>query len=168
MTNGDSAGFREKHCTCMRTACYRYDKQFTDTTDSNFHDRCSFPTRGNARLDTHTQRQAVTMNAAFDPWDTTPNDLVFSARYANFWGFLASRFWTDLRLYSSSASCKRWYGYRFGSRSHHKDQFLWQCHLVTQASPEVTNFLPKLQLSAVFHISKSTGKSKLHCLPASL
>ena len=27
------------------------------------------------------------------------------------WGFLASCFWTDLRLYSSSASCRRWYGY---------------------------------------------------------
>ena len=71
------------------------------------------------------------------------HDPVLSALYAIFWGFLASCFWTDLRLYSSSASCKRWYGYRFGSRSHHKDQFLRQCHLVTQASPEVKNFSAK-------------------------
>ncbi len=65
----------DKHRTCVRTARYRYHKRFSLTghrfTMSAIHDRCSFPTRENARLDTHTQRQAVTMNPAFDFQDTT-------------------------------------------------------------------------------------------------
>ncbi len=63
---------------------------------------------------TYTQRDKL--------WRWTPHstsrirlqhDPFFSALYANsIWGFLTSCFWTDLWLYSSSASCTCWYGYR--------------------------------------------------------
>ena len=66
-----------------------------------------FPTRGNTRLDTHTHSVTSYDNECRIRLQHDPV-LVFSALYANFWGFLASCFWTDLRLYSPSASCKHW------------------------------------------------------------
>ena len=107
-----------------------------------------FPHRENTRLDTlHTQRDNCDDERRFRPPGHNPSTFQSSALYAT---SEASYFLTDLRLYSSSASCKRWYGYRFGSRSHHKDQFLRQCHLVTQASPEFKNVCQTTALSAAF------------------
>ncbi len=101
----------------------------------------------------HTQRDSCDNERRFRLPGHDPSTLQSSAFYAT---SEASYVLTDLRLYSSSASCKRWYGYRFGSRSNHKDQFLRQCHLVTQASPEFKNFCQTIQLSAVIHVSQTT------------
>ncbi len=145
----------------MRALCtlYRYDKLSLKRhrfTMSAIHDRCSFPTRGNARLETQTHSvTAEMMNATFDFRDTTTARSCLQ-RFTLLLRLLkASRFCrTVLRLYSSSASCKRWYEYHFGSRSHHKDQFLRECHLVTQASPEFKNFSANTNSSRLLSTSR--------------
>ena len=142
------ADFRSPHSSDQRRFGRLPVRLLTDRqTDSDFHDRCSFPTRGNERLDIpHTQRDSCDDDCRIRPPGYDFSTIQSFQRFT-----LTSRllkafcFWTDLRLYSSSASCKRRYGYRFSLQSHHKGQFLWQCHLVTQASP-----FAKLQLSTVF------------------
>ncbi len=112
-----------------------------------------FPIWGNMRLDTHTVWHAVMMKAAYDFRDTTSwHDPALSVLYTNSWGFLASCFWTDLRLYSSSASCKHWQGYRSALRSHHKGQFLRQCYKLRRLL-KLRTFLPNYS-SRLFSLSR--------------
>ncbi len=139
VTNSDSGRLPVRQTPHLRAHCkrYRYDK-WSLTRQRFSIARLPFSlTRKRKTGHIHTAWQAVTKNAAFDPPGHNFSTFQSSALYAT---SEASFFLTDLRLYSSSASCKRWYGNRFGSRSHHKDQFLRQCHLVTQASPEFKNF----------------------------
>ena len=106
------AGFRcNKHRTCTLLL---WQAIFTDRQTAIFTITTHFPHEERG-LDTYTQHDKL--------WRWTPHttsgvrlqhDPVLSALYANFRGFLkllASR--TDLRLYSSSASCKHQHGYRF-------------------------------------------------------
>ena len=74
-------------------AFYRYHKQlFTDRTSiydvSDSRSLLVSHTRKRETRHTHTQRQAVTMNAAFDSRDMTSARSRFFRAFRNFWGFL--------------------------------------------------------------------------------
>ncbi len=72
----------DQHCTCVRCTLYRCDKRsLTRQTEQFSIVWLPFPTRGNARLDMHTQTHsttAVTTYPTFDFWDW------FSARSSLF------------------------------------------------------------------------------------
>ncbi len=140
VTNGDSGRLLVRPTPHMRAldTFASSSESLTRQTDrqSDFHYRCSFFPHGeNTRLGhAHTDSQRDSCVVECRFFrDTTSVRSSLSALNANF-----------LRPFLS---------------------FLLHMtvSLTTQASPELRNFLPILQLSC-FHISRTTGKSKFHCL----
>ena len=141
MTNGDPAGFLcDQHRTCVRCTLCR--KQATDTTDRQ---RFSL-----SLLSLFPHGENTTLGHAHT--DSQRDSCVVECRF----------FWDTTSVHSSLSVLNA--------------NFLWPLlsfslymtvSLTTQASPELRTFLPILQLIC-YHVSRTTGKSKFHCLSLGL
>ncbi len=107
-TNGDSAGFS---CDRPRTHAIAITSDSLTAGQGFSIATCNHRLQGFSHEETRDWTHTYTQRDKL--WRRTPHttprilqqEPVFSALYANFWGFLASEL---TRLYSASASCKRW------------------------------------------------------------